>query len=50
MAERLIVLGFFDDLLQRLPVSGLRGYLGAAVARKLGASSAGSAHSVGTAS
>ncbi|GAC1316900.1 MAG: Fe-S cluster assembly protein SufD [Acidimicrobiales bacterium] len=34
-AERLIVLGFFDDLLARLPVTGLRAHLGAAIGTKL---------------
>ena len=34
-AERLIVLGFFDDLLARLPVAGLRAHLGAAIGAKL---------------
>lgn len=35
VAERLIVLGFFDDVLQRLPVQGLRAPLRDAVAAKL---------------
>ncbi len=35
VAERLIVLGFFDDLLRRLPVPGLRRSLGEAVGVKL---------------
>jgi len=35
VAERLIVLGFFDDLLSRLPVPGLRAHLGAAIGAKL---------------
>lgn len=35
VAERLIVLGFFDDVLERLPVPGLRVPLRAAVAAKL---------------
>jgi Fe-S cluster assembly protein SufD len=35
VAERLIVLGFFDDILERMPVGGLRAPLRAAVARKL---------------
>lgn len=34
-ADRLIVLGFFDDILERTPVPGLRPYLRAAVADKL---------------
>jgi len=34
-AERLIVLGFFDDLLARLPVPGLRVPLGQAIGSKL---------------
>jgi Fe-S cluster assembly protein SufD len=34
-AERLIVLGFFDDIIERTPVSGLRPYLRAAVTAKL---------------
>lgn len=36
VAERLIVLGFFDDLLERLPVVGLRGHLGRRIGDKLG--------------
>ena len=35
VAERLIVLGFFDDVLERMPVPGLRPYLRAAVTTKL---------------
>jgi Fe-S cluster assembly protein SufD len=35
VAERLIVLGFFDDILERTPVEGLRPRLRAAVATKL---------------
>jgi Fe-S cluster assembly protein SufD len=35
VAERLIVLGFFDDILERVPVPGLRVPLRAAVAAKL---------------
>lgn len=35
VAERLIVLGFFDDVLDRVPVPGLRGPLRDAVAAKL---------------
>jgi len=35
VAERLIVLGFFDDLLARLPVPGLRPHLGRAIGTKL---------------
>lgn len=35
VAERLIVLGFFDDLLARLPVPGLRRHLGQVVSAKL---------------
>ena len=35
VAERLIVLGFFDDLLARLPVQGLRQHLGRIVGSKL---------------
>jgi Fe-S cluster assembly protein SufD len=35
VAERLIVLGFFDDVLDRVPVPGLRGPLRAAVEAKL---------------
>ena len=35
VAERLIVLGFFDDVLDRVPVPGLRGPLRAAVESKL---------------
>jgi Fe-S cluster assembly protein SufD len=35
VAERLIVLGFFDDILERTPVEGLRPLLRAAVATKL---------------
>ncbi|GAC1377982.1 MAG: Fe-S cluster assembly protein SufD [Acidimicrobiales bacterium] len=34
-AERLIVLGFFDDLLARLPIPGLRAHLGRAIGAKL---------------
>ncbi|HZQ84934.1 MAG TPA: Fe-S cluster assembly protein SufD [Acidimicrobiales bacterium] len=34
-ADRLIVLGFFDDILERTPVPGLRPYLQAAVTDKL---------------
>jgi len=37
VAERLILLGFFDDLLDRAPVSGVAPYLRAAVARRLSA-------------
>ncbi|MEY2567061.1 MAG: Fe-S cluster assembly protein SufD [Actinomycetota bacterium] len=37
VAERLIVLGFFDEILERTPVPGLRELLRAAVASKLGA-------------
>jgi Fe-S cluster assembly protein SufD len=36
VAERLIVLGFFDEILDRTPVPGLRGLLRGAVADKLG--------------
>ncbi len=36
-ADRLIVLGFFDDLLDRDPIVGTRGYLRAEVSQKLGA-------------
>jgi Fe-S cluster assembly protein SufD len=39
VAERLIVLGFFDDLLSRLPIPSLRDRLWAAVAEKLNRSS-----------
>jgi Fe-S cluster assembly protein SufD len=35
IAERLIVLGFFDDVLVRMPVPGVRDLLRYAVARKL---------------
>ncbi len=35
VAERLILLGFFDDLLDRAPVPGVAAYLRAAVARRL---------------
>jgi Fe-S cluster assembly protein SufD len=35
VAERLIVLGFFDDVLDRVPVPGLRGPLRTAVEAKL---------------
>ncbi len=35
IAERLIVLGFFDDVLMRMPVPGVRDLLRYAVARKL---------------
>jgi Fe-S cluster assembly protein SufD len=35
VAERLIVLGFFDDLLARLPVPGLRRHLGEVIGSKL---------------
>jgi Fe-S cluster assembly protein SufD len=35
VAERLIVLGFFDDLLARLPVPGLRAHLGQVIGAKL---------------
>ncbi len=35
VADRLIVLGFFDDIVARAPVSGLAGYLREAVAAKL---------------
>jgi Fe-S cluster assembly protein SufD len=34
-ADRLIVLGFFADILERTPVPGLRPYLRAAVTAKL---------------
>ena len=37
VAERLVVLGFFDDVISQLPVGGLRPELRAAVAAKLGA-------------
>ncbi|MDQ1373984.1 MAG: Fe-S cluster assembly protein SufD [Actinomycetota bacterium] len=37
VAERLIVLGFFDEILERTPVPGLRELLRGAVAAKLGA-------------
>ena len=37
VAERLIVLGFFDEILDRTPVPGLRDLLRVAVAAKLGA-------------
>ena len=36
-AERLVVLGFFDDVISQLPVGGLRPELRSAVAAKLGA-------------
>jgi Fe-S cluster assembly protein SufD len=42
-AERLIVLGFFDDLLARLPVPSLRRLLWSAIAGKLDANHAGDA-------
>jgi Fe-S cluster assembly protein SufD len=35
-ANRLIVLGFFEDLLARLPIPGLRGHLSAIIGTKLG--------------
>jgi Fe-S cluster assembly protein SufD len=38
VAERLIVLGFFDDLLLRLPVAGLRPHLASVIGHKLGVS------------
>ena len=37
VAERLVVLGFFDDVISQLPVGGLRPELRSAVAAKLGA-------------
>ena len=36
VAERLIVLGFFEDLLARLPVPSLRGHLSSVISTKLG--------------
>jgi Fe-S cluster assembly protein SufD len=36
IAERLILLGFFDDLFSRITVPGMRGHLSAAVAARLG--------------
>jgi len=41
VAERLIVLGFFDDLLERLPVPSLRRHLGSLLSQKLSLGQAG---------
>jgi Fe-S cluster assembly protein SufD len=41
VAERLIVLGFFDDLLERLPVPGLRPHLARVIGSKLSLEAAG---------
>jgi Fe-S cluster assembly protein SufD len=43
VAERLIVFGFFDDLLRRLPVADLRTPLRAAIASKLSEATVGEA-------
>ncbi|MFZ9629429.1 MAG: SufB/SufD family protein [Ilumatobacteraceae bacterium] len=43
VAERLVVLGFFDDVLSALPVGGLRADLRQRVAAKLGTANAGDA-------
>jgi Fe-S cluster assembly protein SufD len=36
VAERLIVAGFFGDLLARIPTSGVRDHVGAAIAARIG--------------